>query len=176
MIYAPLDAKGRARYLYVYVNVIHPLPDQDAVMTYPAPWKTPPAPILSTEPARTFTIRQLSKEFDITARALRFYEDKGLIDPERRGQTRLYSARDRARLKLILRGKRMGFSLTEIQHMLDLYSHQDGNAHQMRVALNKWRAQIDTLKRQRQDIDDAIAEMIEGCAFLEAQLKALNPD
>ena len=123
---------------------------------------------------KTFTIRQLSKEFDVTARALRFYEDKGLIDPERRGQTRIYSARDRARLKLILRGKRLGFSLIEIQHMLNLYSHEDNNATQMRVALAKNRTQLEALHRQKKDIEDAISEMMDYNTMLETKLSALD--
>ena len=119
---------------------------------------------------KTYTIRQLSKEFGVTARALRFYEDKGLIHPVRKGQTRLYTPRDRARLTLILRGKRMGFSLVEIHEILELYSRKDGGAQQMRASLKKYRAQIETLKRQRQDIDDALREMVDACAWMEDQL------
>lgn len=119
---------------------------------------------------RTYTIRQLSKEFDVTARALRFYEDKGLINPERKGQTRIYSARDRARLKIILRGKRMGFSLIEIHEILDLYSRGDRGVTQMRATVAKYHAQIETLKRQREDIDQAIKDMQEGCAWMEEQI------
>lgn len=119
---------------------------------------------------RTYSIRQLSKEFDVTARALRFYEDKGLISPERKGQTRLYSPRDRARLQLILRGKRLGFSLIEIHEILDLYTPKDHGAAQMRATLHKYRGQIETLKRQREDIDAAIKDMAEGCVWLEQQI------
>ncbi len=119
---------------------------------------------------RTFSIRQLSKEFDVTARALRFYEDKGLISPERKGQTRIYSARDRARLQLILRGKRLGFSLVEIHEILDLYSPKDHGASQMRATLVKYRGQIETLKRQREDIDAAIHDMQDGCVWLEGEI------
>ncbi len=119
---------------------------------------------------RTYSIRQLSKEFDVTARALRFYEDKGLISPERKGQTRLYSPRDRARLQLILRGKRLGFSLVEIHEILDLYTPKDHGAAQMRATLHKYRGQIETLKRQREDIDAAIKDMAEGCVWLEQQI------
>lgn len=119
---------------------------------------------------RTYSIRQLSKEFDVTARALRFYEDKGLISPERKGQTRLYSPRDRARLQLILRGKRLGFSLIEIHEILDLYTPKDHGAAQMRATLHKYRSQIETLKRQREDIDAAIKDMAEGCVWLEQQI------
>ena len=86
---------------------------------------------------RTYSIRQLCREFGATARALRFYEDKGLLTPARKGQTRVYDARDRARLKLILRGRRIGFTLQEIQDMLDLYDNKDGNVHQMAIALRR---------------------------------------
>jgi DNA-binding transcriptional MerR regulator len=119
---------------------------------------------------RTYSIRQLSKEFDVTARALRFYEDKGLISPERKGQTRLYSARDRARLQLILRGKRLGFSLSEIHEILDLYTPKDHGAAQMKATLVKYRGQIESLKRQREDIDHAIQDMSDGCIWLEQQI------
>jgi DNA-binding transcriptional MerR regulator len=125
---------------------------------------------------RTYSIRQLSKEFDVTARALRFYEDKGLISPERKGQTRLYSPRDRARLQLILRGKRLGFSLVEIHEILDLYTPKDHGAAQMRATLHKYRGQIETLKRQREDIDAAIKDMIEGCGWLERQIHELEAE
>ena len=91
---------------------------------------------------RTYSIRQLCREFGATARALRFYEDKGLLTPARKGQTRVYDARDRARLKLILRGRRIGFTLQEIQDMMDLYDQKDHNVHQMAVALVRHRAQI----------------------------------
>lgn len=123
---------------------------------------------------RTYSIRQLSKEFDVTARALRFYEDKGLISPERKGQTRLYSARDRARLQLILRGKRLGFSLIEIHEILDLYTPKDHGASQMKATLVKYRKQIDTLKRQREDIDAAIQDMVDGCTWLEGQIEIVE--
>jgi DNA-binding transcriptional MerR regulator len=119
---------------------------------------------------RTYSIRQLSKEFDVTARALRFYEDKGLIHPERKGQTRIYSPRDRARLQLILRGKRLGFSLVEIHEILDLYTPKDHGVAQMRATLVKYRNQIETLKRQREDIDAAIKDMQDGCVWLETQI------
>jgi DNA-binding transcriptional MerR regulator len=125
---------------------------------------------------RTYSIRQLSKEFDVTARALRFYEDKGLIHPERKGQTRLYSARDRARLQLILRGKRLGFSLIEIHEILDLYTPKDHGVAQMRATLGKYRGQIETLKRQREDIDAAIHDMQDGCVWLEGEITKLEAE
>jgi DNA-binding transcriptional MerR regulator len=125
---------------------------------------------------RTYSIRQLCREFGATARALRFYEDKGLLTPARKGQTRVYDARDRARLKLILRGRRIGFTLTEIQEMLDLYDRNDGNTHQMAIALRRHRAQIEALKQQREDLDAAIQMAEEACAAMEARLKEQRPD
>lgn len=107
----------------------------------------------------TFTISDLAKEFAITARTLRFYEDKGLLNPARRGLHRLYSRRDRARLKLVLMGKKVGFSLDEIREMLDLYDLKDGQTTQLRVTLEKFERQIAMLKQQRQDIEIAIAEL-----------------
>ena len=80
---------------------------------------------------KTYSIRQLCREFGVTARALRFYEDKGLLAPARRGQTRVFSARDRARLMWIVQGKKVGFPLSEIRELLDLYDRQDGGAVQM---------------------------------------------
>jgi DNA-binding transcriptional MerR regulator len=91
------------------------------------------------ERRQTYSITQLRREFDVTARTLRFYEDKGLLEPARDGQTRLYSHRDRARLKLILLGKRVGFSLADIKEILDLYNLKDGRFTQMRVSLEKGR-------------------------------------
>lgn len=123
---------------------------------------------------RSYSIRQLSKEFDITARALRFYEDKGLIHPKRKGQTRIYSARDRARLKIILRGKRLGFSLMEIHEILDLYSPKDHGVAQMRATIVKYRDQIETLKKRREDIETAISDMLDGCEWLEQEIQKLS--
>lgn len=125
---------------------------------------------------RTYSIRQLCREFGATARALRFYEDKGLLTPARKGQTRVYDVRDRARLKLILRGRRIGFTLQEIQDMLDLYDRKDHNAHQMAVALRRHRAQIEALRQQLEDIQGAIETAEEACAWMESQLGEHRPD
>ena len=107
----------------------------------------------------TFTISDLTAEFDCTARALRFYEDEGLIAPTRNGLTRIYSKRDRARLKLILLGKRLGFSLTEVKRMIELYDPHGKNETQLRVALEKGEAQMRILEEQRAHIETAIDEL-----------------
>ena len=119
---------------------------------------------------RTHTIRQLTKEFDVTARTLRFYEDEGLIAPERRGQTRIYSTRDRARIILILRGRRVGFSLAEIREILDLYGVHDGGVAQAVHSRKKFTERIDTLERQKIDIDESLKELRRGISDIDARL------
>ncbi|MDZ5449319.1 MerR family DNA-binding transcriptional regulator [Labrys sp. ZIDIC5] len=106
-----------------------------------------------------FTIHELVTEFEVTSRTLRFYEEKGLLIPARRGQERIYSRRDRARLKLVLMGKSVGFSLEEVKSMLDLYDLGDGQATQLRVALERFEEKLAELDRRRRDIDHAYAEL-----------------
>ena len=127
-------------------------------------------------PERTFTIRNLCVEFRVTPRALRFYEDKGLLYPAREGLNRVYNHRDRARLQLILRGKRVGLSLAEIREILDLYDENDGGAAQMAKSLKKFRERISALEAQRDDIDGAIEQLRGGCDRMERQLTQLRPD
>ena len=103
-------------------------------------------------------IGEMAKEHGVTLRTLRFYEDKGLIHPKRDGTTRLYSRRDQVRLRLILLGRKFGFSLRDVKQVIDLYDPK-GNAKQLRVALDKFEKQLARLHAQRQSIDEAIKEL-----------------
>lgn len=105
------------------------------------------------------TIREMCDAFDVTPRALRFYEAKELLFPMRQGQKRLYSRRDRARLKLILRGKRFGFSLEDIRQLLDLYDVDDTHETQLAEALDAARKRLAAMEQQRDELDQAIAEL-----------------
>lgn len=125
---------------------------------------------------RTYTISQLAREFEVTPRALRFYEDKGLLSPARQGLNRVYSYRDRARLQMILRGKRVHLSLAEIREILDLYDKNDGGAAQSAKMLRKFRERIATLEQQREDLDHAIELLRESCSNLEDSLGKSRPD
>ena len=124
--------------------------------------------------SRTWTISDLAKEFGVTPRTIRFYEGENLLTPEREGQNRVYSARDRARLAWILRGRRVGFSLAEITEMLDLYDLDDGRETQRQVTLEKCRERLRTLESQRDDLDATIDELDSFCRLLE-ELKAGVP-
>ena len=119
----------------------------------------------------TFSIGDLAREFGVTLRALRFYEAKGLLHPRRRGPSRIYSRRDRARLKLVLLGKRVGFSLREIREMLDLYELKNGEVTQLRFAAEKFRAQIKRFEAQRADIDLAIEDLTRTYQVVAGMLK-----
>lgn len=119
-----------------------------------------------------YRIGELAAEFDVTLRALRFYEDKNLLQPRRVGNTRLYSRRDRARLSLILMGKRLGFSLQDISQILALYDPADGNRRQLRLVAEKGAEQLERLHRERAEIDVAIGELQTVLADIDGQLAA----
>lgn len=112
-------------------------------------------------------IGEMAKHFGITLRTLRFYEDKGLINPQRDGTTRLYTHRDKARLKLILLGRKVGFSLRDVKQMMDLYDPTGSNARQLKVTLEKSEKQMARLQKQRALLDEAIADL--GAAMDDAR-------
>ncbi len=124
---------------------------------------------------RTYSISELAREFGVTPRALRFYEDKGLLTPRRDGMNRVYLSRDRARLVLILRGKRVGLSLIEIKEILDLYNVDESRRLQNQLALDKFKARIVTLEEQKKDIEDAIETLRDAITRLEAALTPPAP-
>lgn len=106
-----------------------------------------------------FSISELAQEFDVTTRAIRFYEDEGLLEPHRQGRQRVYSSRDRVRLKLILRGKRLGFSLSEIGDIIDMYDSEPGEVGQLQYFIEKISVRRKTLKQQRDDIEVTLKEL-----------------
>jgi DNA-binding transcriptional MerR regulator len=123
------------------------------------------------DPQRIYSIAELAREFAITARTIRFYEDEGLIKPRRQGLTRLYSAGDRTRLGWILRGKRLGFSLAEIKELLDLYQVDRTGVQQLRELLRRSRQHIEDLQRKRRDLDAHIKEFEDVETQVSAELK-----
>jgi len=106
-----------------------------------------------------FTIGELATAYALSPRAIRFYEDQGLLAPERVGSQRIYTKRDRARLQLILRGKRLGFSLADIREFLDLYDADHSKRQQMEMTLGRTRARIADLEQQLEDITITLAEL-----------------
>ncbi|WP_231759233.1 MerR family transcriptional regulator [Microbulbifer elongatus] len=129
---------------------------------------------MSTTTANSYSISELAQEFGITTRTIRFYEDKGLISPERRGQTRVYTPEDRVRLKLILRGKRLGFSLDESREIIDMYDPTHGNVEQLNRLLDRIDAKRQQLREQQRDIEKMLAQLDEAAARTQAALKEHN--
>ena len=123
--------------------------------------------------AELMTIRQMCDAFEVTPRALRFYEAKDLLRPTRVGTRRLYARSDRARLRLILRGKRFGFSLDSIRETLDLYDREGGNTAQRRKAHDLARQRLTEMEAQRAELDLAIADL--KAALAEAEVQGLVP-
>lgn len=120
---------------------------------------------------RTYSIGELCAEFDVTPRTLRFYEQRELLTPMREGQKRIFTQRDRGRLNLILRGKRFGFSLESIRRWLNLYDLGDGGILQMTTWIKNARLQMDSLREQRDEIDQALTELQELVEDTEKRLK-----
>jgi DNA-binding transcriptional MerR regulator len=112
-----------------------------------------------TTDQRTWTIADLASEFDVTHRTIRHYEEVGLISPERRGTTRVFHNRDRVRLALILRGKRLGFSLDEIAKIVNMYDDQPGEVGQLHYLIEQISVRRAELEQRRQDIEDTLAEL-----------------
>jgi DNA-binding transcriptional MerR regulator len=123
----------------------------------------------------TYSISDLSKEFDVTPRTIRFYEHEGLLAPRREGQTRIFSARDRARLAWILRGRRVGLSLADIGELLDLYDVGDGRVTQRQETLKLLRDRVKILEGQKHDIEETIEEIETFCGTLEQLLAGDDP-
>jgi DNA-binding transcriptional MerR regulator len=123
---------------------------------------------------REYAIGALAREFAVTTRTIRFYEDEGLLAPERRGQARIYHARDRVRLRLILRGKRLGFSLAEIREILDMYESEPGEAGQLGHLIGRIAERREQLERQRTDLDRMLADMAAIEARCAERLAALG--
>ncbi len=118
----------------------------------------------------TLNIRQMCEAFEVTPRTLRFYEAKELLFPIRDGQKRLFTKRDRARLKLILRGKRFGFSLEEIRQLLDLYHMDDGQLTQLSKSYELAKTHLADMEAQKAELEEAIAELKDQMIWGEAKL------
>tara|TARA_Y100000746_G_scaffold109611_1_gene93798 strand:- start:144 stop:530 length:387 start_codon:yes stop_codon:yes gene_type:complete len=114
-----------------------------------------------TPDATAYSISDLAQEFNLTTRAIRFYEDEGLLQPGRNGRRRVYSVRDRVRLKLILRGKRLGFSLSDVRDIIEMYDLDAGETGQLRYFLDQIRERREALEQQRSDIDLTLKELDE---------------
>jgi DNA-binding transcriptional MerR regulator len=152
----------------VYVNVNYD--------NFTMPVAAPAAPQTQRDSQRIYSIAELAREFAITARTIRFYEDEGLIKPRRQGLTRLYSVGDRTRLGWILRGKRLGFTLAEIKELLDLYQVDRTGVQQLRELLRRSRLHIDDLQRRRRDLDAQIQEFKDVESHVTAELKKRGVD
>lgn len=135
--------------LYVYVNVNSPV----------KPMLNKVEALAEGSAKRTYSISQLAEEFNVTPRTIRFYEDQNLLSPAREGMNRVYSYRDRGRLLLICRAKRLGFSLAEIKDFLDLYDVDRSQVEQMRFGLGRARERIEALERQLVDVRQTLDEL-----------------
>jgi DNA-binding transcriptional MerR regulator len=133
-----------------------------------------PGETAAANDSRTWTIAQVADEFDITHRTVRHYEELNLISPERRGTARIYHRRERTRLNLILRGKRLGFPLEQIRTIIDLYDEPTGLASQLRYVLEQIHDRRGDLERRRRDIEDALNELDEFERRCQSDLEQLG--
>lgn len=124
--------------------------------------------------AETWSIAELAHEYDVTLRTIRFYEDRGLLTPERRGTARVYHPRDKVRLGLILRGKRLGFSLDEIAKIVDMYDAEPGEEGQLVYLLDQITHRRTELEQRRRDIEETLEDLAEVEARCRADLEALR--
>ena len=124
--------------------------------------------------ATAYSISDLAQEFNLTTRAIRFYEDEGLLQPGRSGRRRVYSARDRVRLKLILRGKRLGFSLSEVRDIIEMYDLDAGETGQLRYFLDQIQERREALEQQRSDIDLTLRELDEIESQCQGRLTSIS--
>ncbi|MXZ81009.1 MAG: MerR family DNA-binding transcriptional regulator [Gammaproteobacteria bacterium] len=122
----------------------------------------------------TYTISDLAKHYDLTSRTIRFYESEGLLSPKRKKNRRIYDDRDKVRLKLILRGKRLGFSLAEIRTTMELYDNQPNEIAQLRYVLDTIKTHRKELRQKQTDIVNTLADMDEVARKLEIQLNTLE--
>jgi DNA-binding transcriptional MerR regulator len=120
---------------------------------------------------KTYTIGELAQEFDTTTRAIRFYEDQGLISPKREGQKRIYNPSDRITIKLIMRGKRLGFSLAESKELIELYNSSDNNQEQHSRVIEQVRISRERLLQQQADIEIMLVELDEHESRVRADMK-----
>ena len=126
-------------------------------------------------PGKTHTISELAKEFGVTTRTIRFYEEKGLVTPLREGQKRLYTNADRVRIKLILRGKRIGMTLLECVEFIDMYDPEHNNAEQLHSLIDNVKDRREQLLQQKRDIDEMLAGLDEVQGLCEASLAGEKP-
>jgi len=127
-----------------------------------------------TVDTQTWSIAELATEYDVTLRTIRFYEDRSLLTPERRGTVRVYHPRDRVRLGLILRGKRLGFSLDEIATIVDMYDAEPGEEGQLVYLLGQIQTRRAELEQRRRDIEETLQELSEVEHRCQADLKSLR--
>jgi DNA-binding transcriptional MerR regulator len=123
--------------------------------------------------ADQYSIRDLAREFEITSRTLRFYEEKGLLSPTREGQNRIYSRADRTRLRLILRGKRLGLTLEESADLIGMYDPGSDNQQQLLAVIDKIRESRRRLEQQKQDLEQMLSDLADWEARTEQEVQAL---